>query len=178
MKGISTFRIVITALFSALICVATMLIQIPIPATGGYANPGDAVILICAFLMNPVYAVIAAGTGSLLADLLAGYAAYAPGTLAIKAGVALIAAMIYRFAGKNVSGGRRIAAMAVSGIIAEIFMVLGYFLYEYALLGLGAAAAGGLIGNMGQGIAGVVISCAIAPVLIRSPEIRELMRRS
>lgn len=69
MKGSSTFRIVLTALFAALICVATMLVQIPIPATGGYANLGDGVILICAFLMHPLYAVIAAGLGSFLADI-------------------------------------------------------------------------------------------------------------
>ena len=35
MKHTSTFKIVLTALFAALICVATMLVQIPIPATGG-----------------------------------------------------------------------------------------------------------------------------------------------
>ena len=81
MKRISTFKIVITALFAALICVSTMIVQIPIPATGGYANLGDGIILICACLLHPVYAVIAAGLGSVLADLLAGYVAYAPATL-------------------------------------------------------------------------------------------------
>lgn len=67
MKHTSTFKIVL----AALVCVATMLIQIPIPATGGYANLGDGVILVCAYLISPLYAVIAAGLGSMLADLLA-----------------------------------------------------------------------------------------------------------
>ena len=35
MKNTSSFKIVLTALIAALICVATMLIQVPIPATGG-----------------------------------------------------------------------------------------------------------------------------------------------
>ena len=96
MKHISTFKIVVTALFAAMICVATMLVQIPIPATGGYANLGDGVILICAFLMHPLYAVISAGLGSALADILAGYLSFAPGTLLIKAGVALIGALLFK----------------------------------------------------------------------------------
>lgn len=50
---------VVTALFAAWICLATMLVQIPIPATDGDANWGGAVILITAFLIQPVSAVIA-----------------------------------------------------------------------------------------------------------------------
>lgn len=175
MKHFSTFRIVITALFAALICVATMLVQIPIPATGGYANLGDGIILICAFLMHPLYAVIAAGLGSLLADVLAGYLAYAPGTLVIKAGVALIAALLFRRLGKGQSTKKSLAIMIVSGILAETFMVLGYFFYEAVLLGIGGGAAGAIPGNIGQGAVGVIIACVVAPVLTRSREVREMM---
>ena len=35
MRHNSTFKIVVTALFAALICVATMLLPLAIPATGG-----------------------------------------------------------------------------------------------------------------------------------------------
>ena len=91
-----TLRIVVTALFAALICLATMLVQIPIPATGGYANLGDGVILIAAFLIQPWSAVIAAGVGSAMADAFSGYVAFVPGTLVIKAVVALIAALLFR----------------------------------------------------------------------------------
>ena len=38
-------KIVMTALFAALSCVATMSIHIPTPGTGGYIHPGDAVAL-------------------------------------------------------------------------------------------------------------------------------------
>lgn len=177
MKGTSTFRIVLTALFAALICVATMLVQIPIPATGGYANLGDGVILICAFLMNPLYAVIAAGLGSFLADILAGYVSYALGTLVIKAGVAMIAALLYRKLFASGRAGKMLFAMAVSGILAEAFMILGYFAYEALLLGLGMGAVGAIIGNLGQGIVGVLVACVVAPVLTRSKEITEMMNK-
>lgn len=174
MKNVSAFRIVITAMFAALICVATMLVRIPIPATGGYANLGDGVILTIAFLVNPLYALIAAALGSFLADMLAGYASYAVATLVIKGGVALIAAMIYR---RFSSGRGSRLAMIFAAVLAEIWMVLGYFLYEAVILGLGMAAAGGIVGNIGQGVVGVIVACIAAPVLGRSPELKERMKK-
>lgn len=178
MKRISTFKIVVIALFAALICVATMLVQIPIPATGGYANLGDGIILICAFLLNPLCAVIAAGLGSMLADILAGYVAFAPGTLVIKAGVALIAAFIFNRFGRGAKVGRSLTAMIAAGILAEAFMIIGYFFYEAVLMGVGMGALGGIPGNIGQGVAGVVVACVVAPALTRSHEVMELMDKT
>lgn len=178
MKRISTFRIVITSLFAALICVATMLVQIPIPATGGYANLGDGIILICAFLMNPLLAILAAGLGSMLADLLAGYVSFAFGTLVIKAGVACISTFVFRRWGMGKSTRQTLAAMIAAGILAEAFMVLGYFAYEAIILGMGLGAAGAIVGNIGQGVVGVIVACVVAPVLMRSREVTELMNRT
>ena len=42
-----------TAVLAALTAIATMVIPIPIPG-GGYANAGDIVILITAFLLGPL----------------------------------------------------------------------------------------------------------------------------
>ena len=47
-------KICVTAMFAALICVATMLIQIPSPLNG-YVNFGDCFILIAAWVLGPVY---------------------------------------------------------------------------------------------------------------------------
>lgn len=143
-----------------------MLVQIPIPATGGYANLGDGVILICAFLMNPVYAVISAGLGSMLADILAGYIAFAPGTLVIKAVLALIATLIFNRFGRGRSSHTALIAMIAGSIAAEAFMVLGYFGYEAVLMGAGIGAAGAIVG------------CLITPVLARSHELAELMEKT
>ena len=178
MKHTSTFKIVLTALFAALICVATMLIQIPIPATGGYANLGDGVILVCAYLISSLYAVIAAGLGSMLADLLAGYASFALGTLVIKAGVALIATLIFNRFGRNARTTSRLVSMIVGAVLAEAFMVLGYFVYEAVFMGFGIGAAGSIPGNIGQGVVGVIIGCVLAPILQRSREVTELMDRT
>ena len=59
------------ALMAAMACVATMVIKIPIPATGGYINLGDCIVLLSGIILGPVYGGIAAGLGSALADLLA-----------------------------------------------------------------------------------------------------------
>ena len=174
MKHHTTFKTVLTALFAALICVFTMLVQIPIPATGGYANLGDGIILICAFLLHPLYAAVAAGLGSALADMLAGYISFVPGTLVIKAGVALIAAWIFNRLGKNAPAKKAFVSLIIAGVAAEAFMVLGYFFYEAVLLGVGPGAAGGIVGNIGQGVVGIIIAGIIVPVLRRSDEIRKL----
>lgn len=175
-KASATFKVILTALFAALICIATMLVQIPIPATGGYANLGDGVILICAFLLHPACAVAAAGLGSMLADLLAGYIAYAPGTLVIKAGVALITCMIFRVFSSKSSAGFSLFSIIVSSLLAETFMIIGYFFYEAVILGLGMGAAAGVLGNAGQAVVGAVIACTLSPALLRLENLKKWMK--
>lgn len=177
MKHITTFKLVITALFAALICVSTMLIQIPIPATGGYANLGDGVILMCSFLVHPACAVIAAGLGSALADILAGYVAFAPGTLVIKAGLALIASLLFTRFGLNRPPRTSLLVMILAGVLSETFMVLGYFVYEAVFMGAGLGAAGAIWGNIGQAVTALIVSCA-SPILHQSSEIREFMDKT
>lgn len=61
---ITTREIVLTALFAALACVATMVIRIPTPATSGYIHPGDAIVILCGLILGPRYGFLAAGLGS------------------------------------------------------------------------------------------------------------------
>ena len=68
--------------------------------------------------------------------------------------------------------------MIAAGILAEAFMVLGYFTYEAIILGMGLGAAGAIVGNIGQGVVGVIVACVVAPVLMRSREVTELMNRT
>ena len=63
-----TKKIIITALFAALTCVATMIVKIPTP-TMGYIHPGDAIVLLSGFILGPVYGGLAAGIGSAFSDL-------------------------------------------------------------------------------------------------------------
>ena len=63
-------------MFAALCCVATMIVQIPTVA--GYTNLGECMCLLAGLVLGPWYGFFAAGIGSGLADLLAGYAHYVP----------------------------------------------------------------------------------------------------
>lgn len=171
MKGSHTFRIVLTALFAALACVATMFIRIPSP-TGGYLNLGDGIVLLSAYLLGPIYGTLAAGVGSMLADVLAGYAAYAPGTLVIKALTALLAGAVFR----GLSGDRgQILRLIAAGVCGEILMALGYFAYTGIFLSYGIGAAVEIPGNLMQGAAGVAVSAVLTPALLKSHEIREML---
>lgn len=154
MKDNKIRKLVFAALFAALTCVATMVIKIPIPATGGYVHPGDAVVLLSAFLLGPWWGAAAAGVGSGLADLLAGYALYVPGTFIIKFLVALVAGAI--LSAKFIKNDALHAAVA--GVVGEAVMVLGYFVYEAFILKYGAVVAlGSVVANCLQGAFGVIV---------------------
>ena len=64
--------LVLAALFAALTCMMTMIIQIPAPT--GYVNLGDCAVLLGAWVLGPVWGGAAASVGSVLADVLNGWA--------------------------------------------------------------------------------------------------------
>lgn len=166
-------KLVGAGMLAALVVVATLLIQIPTPSRG-FLNMGDVVVLVSAWMLGPIYGAATAGIGSMLADLFAGYTMFAPGTLIIKGLIAFIAASLFA-----VLSGRgkkhRIPARLLSGAVAELFMVFGYFVYEAVILGLGWAATAGVIGNLGQGAFGLAGGFIIISMLERHPYIKSRM---
>lgn len=159
-------KLVMAALFAALATVMTMVIQVPSPMQG-YVNLGDCAVLLAAWVLGPLYGGAAAGIGSMLADLLLSYAHYAPGTLLIKFAMGVAAGFIFR----GMHHRQRtctLAAQAVSGLVAEAIMVLGYFGYASLLLGKGLAAAASIPGNVVQGLFGLVAATAVYTILERS----------
>lgn len=166
-------KIVFAAMFAALTCVATMIIQIPSPMNG-YINMGDCIILLSAWLLGPLYSMAVAGIGSALADILTGYLHYAPGTLVIKALVALVACTVAKLLDSHVK--TKLFARTVAGICAEIIMVIGYFGYASLLLGKGLAAASSIPGNVIQGAAGVAASVLIYEALAKTVNIKKLAK--
>lgn len=164
MKSSKIKLMVMTSLFAALTCVATMVIRVPSPMSG-YVNLGDSVVLLSGWMLGPVFGGIAAGLGSMLADILSGYAQYAPGTLIIKGAMAAAASLI--FAGKSDSG-RHLFRRIISGAAAETIMIAGYFGYAGLLLGNGLAAAASIPGNAIQGVFGIVTAVILAEVITKS----------
>ena len=160
MKGITTKKLVTTALFMALTMVATMFIRIPLPL--GYVNLGDAFIFLAVFILGPVCGAIAGGVGAGLADLF-GYITYAPGTLVIKAAMAIVAWLIYQIL-KSVTKKHMLAEIA-GGVVGTIVMAAGYFVYETLLFTTAGAAMLNAPWNWLQGGVGVAIAVAVMRVL-------------
>lgn len=167
MRNQKVLKIVICAMFAALACVATMVIQFPSPMNG-YVNLGDCVVLLGAFILGPVYGAAAGGIGSMLADIFSGYAHYAPGTLIIKAVMAFVAAIIFKQL-KN-----KTLSSVLGAIAAEVIMVLGYFAYAGMLLGKGIAAAASIPGNLVQAAVGIVVSVVLYFALEKSGALKKV----
>ena len=172
MKNEHGFRIILTAMFAAMVCVSTIVIQSPSPV-GGYVNLGDALVLMSAFLLGPLYGGAAAGIGSALADLITGYAYYAPGTLVIKLLIAVVAALINRAIIAGASGMKQPVCYVIAGIPGEIIMVVGYLFYAWVCLSRGASALASVPGNIAQAAAGIIIAAILTPIVLRPKEIRE-----
>lgn len=155
----TTQKIAVTALLAALTCVATMVIKIPSPMKG-YLNLGDCVVLTAGWMLSPVYGFLAAGLGSALADLFSGYVVYAPATFLIKGLMALVARFVYKaLCGKIYSSISRI----ISGVLAEIIMVLGYYIFEGFMYGFSPSLVN-IPANAVQGIAGLVLGFVLIKI--------------
>lgn len=155
----TTKKMVISALLAALCCVATMIIKIPSPLKG-YLNLGDCIVLLTGFFLPPFYGFLAGGLGSALADILSGYVSYAPATFIIKGIMTLIAHFGLKFLQKHLSGT---PSRIISGAVAEVEMILGYFLFEGFMYGFVPSLVN-IPANAIQGVAGLVLGTILSNI--------------
>ncbi len=146
-------KIALFSLFSALVCVAT-LIHIPIPGYRIYFNLGEGVIYTIALLFGGIAGGIAGGLGSALADIILGYPLWAPFTLIIKG---IEGFLVGRIGQKN-----RTLALIVGASV----MISGYSLSAGFLYGLGAMPVEAITD---------VIQCSVG-VLVAIPLVKVLQR--
>ncbi len=144
-------KIIIAAMLSAVIAVATMIIRIPSPT--GYVNFGDPFVLIAGWLLGP-FGILAAAIGSALADFLSSYTIYIIPTFIIKGCMALCAWLLFKGISK---GGKKhiIGSYITSAVIAETIMITGYFVFE-AIFFNPMLAVQSVLGNVFQGLTGIV----------------------
>lgn len=142
-------RLVLTALLVGVVAVVTMTVSVPLPGVKGYVNIGDTVVLLSGLIFGPLTGAAAGGFGSALADMLLGYAYWAPWTLIIKGAEGLLAGWL------ALRWHRAAAAGTAAGV-----MVVGYFLAGSLLYGLGPALAS-LPGDLLQGAVSAAL-CLIA----------------
>ncbi len=116
-----TLRVAQLALSTALVMVATMMINVYVPATKGYFNLGETMIYFTALTMGAGVAAFAGGVGSALADIILGYGIYAPATLVIKALEGAAAGLLVEKVRRRI--GARILLPISSVVVAGYFVI-------------------------------------------------------
>jgi uncharacterized membrane protein len=164
-KNSDVRRIALVVVMAAVTCTLTLVVKIPIPATGGYIHLGDMAANFAALAFGPWLGFLVAGGGMAIADLI-GYPIFAPGTFVVHGLQAVVVAVIGR--------GRKTWMMFVAAIAGGVVVVVGYLIYEWVFLQMGfATAAKEIPANIIQvatGLVGVPVYVLVAqayPPLIR-----------
>mgnify|MGYP001535630823 CR=1 FL=1 len=168
-----TNRLVMTAMMICLVLVATFSIRIPSPFTQGYVHLGDTMVFLSVLLLGKKSGALAAGLGSGLADILGGYAAYAPWTLIIKALMAFIMGVFIEGCIKKEKHHIKIGSVPlveiIGMVIAGIEMVIGYALVDGFLAGNLLTGFLGAPFNVAQFAVGLVLATLLAMALYKTP---------
>ena len=151
-------KLVFAALLGALTFCATW---ISVPTGIGNVNLGDGILLLGAWILGGPWSVIACALGATLTDIVGGYTIYAPATLIIKALMGIVAILVY----KLLTRASHLVRYLLSGITAELVMIVGYFIYEALVLSFGFAALTSIPFNAIQGTLAVIIAMIIHQLL-------------
>ncbi len=123
-------KVFMAILFAAVTTALTFVVRIPVPPTGGYLNLGDIAVVFSGLMLGGRWGALAGGVGSMAADLIGGFFVFAPVTLIVKGLEAFIAGTL----------GRK-TKFYLGVIVAVVVMMIGYFLAELFLPGMGFSAA-------------------------------------
>jgi len=122
-----TKNITFTAMFTALVFLATRFLAFPGPLPPGYINLGDSVIILCAVLLGSNQAAFAGAVGASLADITyPGGIIFAPFTFVVKGLEGFIAGKIARRSS--------FASIIIAAVVGGLILVAGYFIAEWLLL--------------------------------------------
>lgn len=146
--------LVTLGLVTSVVLVSTMFLKLP--TATGYIHLGDGVIYAASLALGGLPGGISGALGSSLADVLGGYAAWAPWTFIIKGVAGYIAGKLGHKKNKN----RQAVAMA----LASLWIVLGYAVGT-AIMYSPKAIWGEILGNLVQTGSGIIVGMVLAPVL-------------
>ncbi len=148
---------VMAALMMAMITVCTMFIKIPTPS--GYVHLGTMVVILAIAILGWKYGVIAGAVGTALADLISGYAIWAPGSFAVVFVTALIYGYFIDRTAKKHGGIRNSFDIdeILGSALAVIIFTLGYFIYGGAVVYGWSGALLVVIPNLLQVVTGVIL---------------------
>lgn len=175
MKKLTTRKLTLLALFTALVYVSTRFFQIQIPTPFGNTmfHLGNVLCVLSGLILGPVYGGIAAGLGSALFDLFDPiYLVYAPFTFAFKFLMAFVAGKVYEknrdFETKNI-----LKAIFFGQLTYTILYIIQNFVKSYFIMGLTLEAAISELGIKGgvsvtNGIISIIIATLLAKPLLKA----------
>ncbi len=165
------FRIATLAILIAVTALFTYVVRIPVAPTRGYINFGDVAIFFTAILFGPLTAFITGGVGTALADLLAGYAQWAPfsflahGLQGLGIGLVIKAARKMRTNSDSeqdeLPQKPGVVSLLIAFVVGTLIMGGIYFLTGGIMVGFAAAAAE-IPGNILQNLVGILIGTPLA----------------
>jgi len=155
MKNQKTKYLCLAAVMAAIIFVFTQFFHIP--SHTGYTHIGDAFIYLAGALLPWPYAVGAGAVGAALADVLGGFAMWAPGSIVIKA----LTALCFTPKKEQILCRRNLFAL----IPAFVLCAGGYYGYEVLLTGNLVAPLAGIPGYVIQVLASAAVFVVLGTVL-------------
>lgn len=157
----SLLKITYTAIFTAIIILATSIIKFSTGLGEGYIHLGDSMIYLTACLLPFPYCIIAGALGGGLADILSGFAIWSIPTMLIKMlNVLPFAIVCKKLKTNKILCKQTVLMTVVSGVIT----ILGYFVAECILYSV-ASATLSIAGNTIQAVASGIIFMIIATTL-------------
>lgn len=159
-----TKLMVATAMLTALTTLATTFLKIPLPV--GYIHLGDTVVILAALMLPLGYACFAGGIGCALADVIGGYAAWAPWSLVAKAAMVISVMLLSRRALRKSDNGTISKTIMVLGfVLAASLNIAVYYIAEGYMYGNWIAPAVGIPTNALQSGVGIILAVIINKML-------------
>ncbi len=153
MKKVKQIRsLTLAGVLTALVFIFTAYLHVP--SHTGYTHVGDGFIYLAACLLPLPKAVFVGATGAFLADVLGGFALWAPGTVLIKAATVLL----FSRKGKRVLTRRNLLALLPAALIC----IGGYYFYEVLITGNPVSPLAGIAGYLTQSVLSSVLFVFLA----------------
>ena len=145
----------LAAVMAAIIFVFTQFFHIP--SHTGYTHIGDAFVYLAGALLPWPYAMCAGAVGAALADVLGGYAMWAPASVAIKA----LTALCFTSRKETILCRRNLVAL----VPAFLLCAGGYYGYEVLITGNTVAPLAGIPGYTIQVLSSAAVFLALGTLL-------------
>ena len=155
MKKNHTKLMCLSGIFSALVFVITAYLHVP--TYNGYVHCGDGVIFIAACILPMPYSVAVGVLGAMLADLLTGFAIWAPGSMIIKG----LLVLLFTCRSNKIVTKRNLVALLPAALISAA----GYYLYEALITGSFTASLSGIPASLVQAAASSIVYVAIGAAM-------------